>query len=202
MNMIDLTGNRYGRLVVIGLDRVENKKTYWKCACDCGLAVVAVGNNLRSGNTSSCGCLRRETAKARGYENTKHGESHSNITRLYSIWAGMRRRCNSPRSDAYVWYGSKGVKVCEEWGEYQNFREWAMSHGYADNLTIDRIDPSKDYCPENCRWITRSENTARANKNHTTRKLIRGEGPRERRPAATHSGTTRTVMSHQEAEAL
>ena len=63
--MIDLTGKRYGRLVVVGFDRLQNHKTYWKCACDCGLVVVATGNNLRSGNTSSCGCLRRETAKAR-----------------------------------------------------------------------------------------------------------------------------------------
>lgn len=186
--MIDLTGKRYGRLVVVGFDRLQNHKTYWKCACDCGLVVVATGNNLRSGNTSSCGCLRRETAKAQGKKNTLHGESHDHRTRLYTIWSGMRQRCSNTNHDAYYLYGGKGVRVCEEWGSYEAFKAWALHHGYADDLTIDRIDPNDGYCPENCRWITRSENTARANKNHKSRKLIRGEGLQECKPAATHSG--------------
>jgi hypothetical protein len=173
--MIDLVGERYGRLTVVEFDRLQKHKTYWKCVCDCGLTVIATGNNLRSGNTKSCGCLHRERLAESGKQNAKHGES--NRTRLYTIWCSMRRRCSTdPNAYAYKWYGKKGVKVCEEWNDYLVFKEWAMSHGYADDLTIDRIDPSKDYCPENCQWITRSENTARANKNHTTRKVIRGEG--------------------------
>jgi len=174
--VIDLVGEKYGRLTVVAFDRKQNKKTYWKCVCDCGLTVIATGNNLRSGNTKSCGCLHREIVSKTGHDNAKHGESHDNRTRLYSIWCGMRQRCNNPNRDSYSLYGGKGVKVCEEWNNYSAFKEWAMSHGYADDLSIDRIDPNKDYCPENCRWLTRSENTARANKNHTTRKVIRGEG--------------------------
>lgn len=177
--MVNLTGKRYGRLVVAEFDHLQNHKAYWKCTCDCGLTVVATGNNLRSGNTTSCGCLRRETARARGQMNRVHGESHDNKTRLYTIWCGMRQRCNNPNHAAYYLYGRKGVQVCEEWCNYETFKAWALEHGYADNLTIDRIDPSKGYCPENCQWITRSENTARANKNHTSRKLIRGEGAQE-----------------------
>lgn len=174
--MIDLVGERYGRLTVVSFDRLQNHKTYWKCACDCGMTVVATGNNLRSGNTKSCGCLFREATRKTGWNNTKHGESHSNRTRLYTIWCGMRQRCSNPNRAAYKLYGGRGVSVCEEWNDYAAFKAWAMSAGYADNLSIDRIDPNDDYCAKNCRWITPSENTARANKNHTSRKLIRGEG--------------------------
>lgn len=174
--MIDLVGDKYGKLTVVEFDRLQNHKTYWKCVCDCGLTVVVTGNNLRSGNTTSCGCVHREKVKRLGKANTTHGESHSNKTRLYGIWSGMRQRCNNPNHHAYSIYGGKGVSVCEAWNDYSVFKEWATSNGYKDNLCIDRIDPSSGYNPENCRWITASENTARANKNHTTRKVIRGEG--------------------------
>ena len=199
--MIDLTGMKYGRLTVVEFDRLQNHKTYWKCVCDCGLTVIATGNNLRSGNTSSCGCLRRETTSQRGIANAKHGESRSNRTRLYSIWCGMRQRCENPNRTAYKLYGGKGVSVCDEWKDYQKFKSWAEANGYADNLSIDRIDSNGNYCPENCRWITLSDNVARANKNHTTRKVIRGEGRRERLSAATHSSRARTAISYHEAEA-
>lgn len=174
--MVNLIGDKYGRLTVVEFVKLENHKTYWKCVCDCGLTVIAKGNNLRSGNTKSCGCLHREKVAEMGKRNTAHGESHSSRTRLYTIWCGMRQRCNNPNREAYHLYGGKGVKLCEEWNDYSAFKEWAMCHGYEDNLSIDRIDPSKGYSPDNCRWITLSENVARANKNHTTRKLIRGEG--------------------------
>lgn len=199
--MIDMVGKKYGRLTVIGFDRLEHHKAYWKCACDCGLTVVVSGNNLRSGNTASCGCLRREKTQIRGKLNAVHGEGHDNKTRLYTIWCGMRQRCMNKANHAYQWYGGKGVSVCDEWNEYSAFKAWALSHGYEDNLSIDRIDPNGGYCPENCRWVTISENVARANKNHKSRKLIRGEGRQERRPAATHSGRARNVISHHEAGA-
>ena len=88
----------------------------------------------------------------------------------------MRQRCENPNRTAYKLYGGKGVSVCDEWKDYQKFKAWAEANGYADNLSIDRIDSNGNYCPENCRWITLSDNVARANKNHTTRKVIRGEG--------------------------
>ena len=174
--MIDLTGMRFGRLTVVEFDRLQKHKTYWKCVCDCGLTVVVTGNNLRSGNTSSCGCLHREKIREIGFANKKHGESHEKLTRLYSIWCGMWQRCANPNREGYKYYGGKGIAVCEEWQNYSAFKEWALKNGYKDNLSIDRIDNMKDYCPNNCRWITISENVARANKNHTTRKVIRGEG--------------------------
>lgn len=173
---MDLVGEKFGRLTVIGFEGVKDRKSRWKCVCECGLTVVVSGNNLRSGNTKSCGCMKRDAAAATGKANRRHGESREHRTRLYTIWCGMRQRCNNPNRNAYPLYGGKGVKTCEAWDEYPAFKAWALAHGYTDELCIDRIDPSKGYSPENCRWITASENTARANKNHTTRKVIRGEG--------------------------
>lgn len=178
--MIDLIGQKFGRLTVVEFCGIKDHKARWKCACDCGLSVIATTGNLRSGNTKSCGCLRREEARALGKANTVHGESHDNRTRLYSIWCGMRQRCNNKNRDAYSLYGGKGVRVCDEWSGFPAFREWALSHGYRDDLSIDRIDSNGSYEPGNCRWIPISENVARANKNHTTRKVIRGEGPGSR----------------------
>lgn len=92
------------------------------------------------------------------------GEAISS-TRLYGILSGMKTRCNNPNSQHYKWYGAKGIKVCDEWsgkGGAVRFVDWAMANGYRADLTIDRIDPKGDYCPENCRWISRSDNTARS----------------------------------------
>lgn len=77
--------------------------------------------------------------------------------RLYRIWKAMRVRCNNPNTSEYHRYGGRGIKVCEEWNNYFVFQSWAYSHGYADNLTIDRIDNDKGYSPNNCRWITLKE---------------------------------------------
>ena len=80
--------------------------------------------------------------------------------RLYWIWQDMKKRCYNPNCKCFKWYGGKGVKVCEEWiDSYPNFKAWALSNGYAEGLTIDRVENDKDYSPTNCQWITQSENT-------------------------------------------
>lgn len=86
--------------------------------------------------------------------------------RLYRIWCGMKQRCHGPKSKATRYYGDKGVSVCSEWRwNFKAFKQWATSHGYADDLTIDRIDSNGNYEPSNCRWITWSENSRRARLN-------------------------------------
>lgn len=172
----NLIGQKFGHLTVREFVGIKKHAARWLCACDCGLSVIATTNNLRSGNTKSCGCLKRDRTIEMGHANAKHGESHGHRTRLYTIWCGMRQRCNNPHHHAASLYGGKGVRVCEEWQDYSKFKEWAEANGYADNLCIDRINSNGNYEPQNCRWITASENTARANKNHTTRRVIRGEG--------------------------
>jgi hypothetical protein len=157
----DIIGCRFGRLVVI--ERVENTtygKAQFRCKCDCGNYKNVAAKSLRSGKTKSCGCLSLEKFTQRA---TKHNLRH---TRLYTIWSGMRSRCYNPNATKFELYGSRGIKICDEWlGEngFVNFYNWAMSHGYEEHLTIDRIDSDKNYCPENCQWLTRSENGKKGN---------------------------------------
>lgn len=82
---------------------------------------------------------------------TTHGDTG---TRLYTIWCAMKQRTSNPRTINYSLYGGKGVQVCSEWARYEAFKQWALESGYADGLTLDRIDGSGDYCPKNCRWVT------------------------------------------------
>lgn len=147
--LIDLTGQRFGRLTVIG--RAENRPngtTVWYCVCDCGGKTTARGYNLRSGEKRSCGCMMREVKHAGG--NTRHGKGG---TRLYRIWKGMKSRCNNPKDNQYSLYGGRGITVCEDWQrDFQQFWNWAIDNGYRDDLSIDRIDNDKGYYPDNCRW--------------------------------------------------
>lgn len=129
----------------------------WNCICECGKIESVNGNNLRSGKSKSCGCLSIEIAKGNfgtgGVK--KHGCAK---TRLYYVWTHIKARYYNSRTDNYKDYGGRGIKMCDEWrGSFQNFQSWALSHGYADNLTIDRIKVNGDYEPSNCRWVTQKE---------------------------------------------
>jgi hypothetical protein len=161
----DLTGQRFGWLVVI--QRVENigRQTAWLCKCDCGNKKAVSYWNLVSEQTKSCGCMQheinRETAKILA---TTHGGSY---TRLYTIWIGMKQRCNYKKHKHYEKYGGRGIKVCTEWEhDFAAFREWAMSNGYSEELTIDRIDVDGDYEPSNCRWATYEVQSNNTRSNH------------------------------------
>lgn len=154
---IDLTGQRFGRLIVIQRANHTGSSAYWLCRCDCGNTIVIQGGSLRRGSTKSCGCLKKDVT-------TIHS---GRKTRLYSIWDNMKSRCNNPNKDSYRNYGGRGIKVCPEWlHDFSAFRDWALSNGYDDDLTLDRIDNDKGYTPENCRWETRSNQNRNQRKNY------------------------------------
>jgi hypothetical protein len=97
--------------------------------------------------------------------------------RLYWIWQGMKRRCYNSNCNCFKWYGSKGITVCDEWkNDFSKFKEWALSSGYTDLLTIDRIDSNKNYEPSNCQWITQSENSKKMQKEHKGKIIIEFNG--------------------------
>lgn len=151
--LLDLSGERIGRLRVIerhGTDKFGN--ALWKCECDCGNEVYVCSHSLKTEHTKSCGCLMREEC---GNRRRKHGKSKD---RLYHVYFSIADRCNNPNNDAYKHYGSRGIKICDEWkNSYEAFEKWAYKNGYKQGLTIDRIDVNGDYEPSNCRWVTQAK---------------------------------------------
>lgn len=162
----NLTGKVFGRLTV--LERVENRiaksgKTdrQFLCRCQCGKEIIVPAFRLLNGSTRSCGCLAAEQSVIR---NTTHGESDS---RLYHIWTGMKQRCHNPKSPSYKNYGARGIIVCDEWfDDFQAFYDWAMSNGYDNTLSIDRINSNDIYKPSNCRWATMEVQQNNKRNNH------------------------------------
>lgn len=151
---IDLTGQRFGKLTVLrrAVPPRGSSEVWWTCRCDCGNIIDVKRRYLRNGDSKSCGCLR-----------TKHGQYK---TRLYRIWRHMHDRCDNTNDTRFKDYGGRGITVCREWDDFSSFMQWAMSHGYTDTLTIDRIDTNGNYEPNNCRWITMAEQQSNKRNNH------------------------------------
>lgn len=136
----------------------------WICQCDCGnIRHVRESNLLRKdgGATRACGCQKAKVTSETHYI---HGDAkEGNWTRLYRTWVDIKTRCYNSNCKSYPRYGGRGIKMCDEWlHSYVAFKEWAEANGYnpelsANKNSIDRIDNDGDYCPENCRWVTKQQ---------------------------------------------
>ena len=165
MKLIDVTGQRFGRLTAIGRGKnSRNRKSYWLCICDCGTEREVSGEHLRYGLIRSCGCLLRESrqsperleqfARVRhlGVETLRtHGMSY---TSEYGIWCAMKARCGNPKTNRFAHYGGRGIQVCAKWkNSFEDFFADVGPRPSPDH-SIDRINVDGNYKPGNVRWAT------------------------------------------------
>jgi hypothetical protein len=154
MRFVDITGQRFGRLTVIKPLESRYGQRHFQCRCDCGRVVTLPGGNIRSGNTRSCGCLRRE---ATSLHKTVHGAARrERRTVEYVTWKAIMQRCYNPNNPDFKYYGGRGIKVCDRWHDFRNFLA-DMGPRPAGRYSIERVDVNGDYEPSNCIWLLHSE---------------------------------------------
>ena len=158
--LIDLTGQKFGRLTVIARAEHKGKHLRWNCECECGNECVVASSHLRTGHTKSCGCYAKEVRSITGKSRSIHGMDG---TPTYNSWRGIIKRCTDPNNASYQSYGGRGIKVCDRWMKFKNFLE---DMGVKpEGKSIDRKDTNGDYCPENCQWSTAKDQARNRNNN-------------------------------------
>jgi hypothetical protein len=177
--VIDLTGQRFGRLFVEERAEGAGRRPKWRCRCDCGAEKVIFGGALRQGLTRSCGCYMRERSRERMSPLARKGTHHRSRTPEYGVWSGIKGRCLNPRSRSFGDYGARGVYVAARWVEgvdgLSGFECFIADMGErpTPTSTIDRIDPTGPYSPANCRWVEKASQNR--NKRNTVRVEFAGE---------------------------
>jgi hypothetical protein len=133
----------------------------WQARCNCGQVVIISTTNFRAGHScNKCGQERSRLARIK--KERLAAQKNATFRKLWDIHRRMMKRCYDRKHEKYRWYGQKGIEVCVEWHVFSVFRAWAMEKGYEHGLTIERRNPRLNYCPSNCEWITKSENSRRA----------------------------------------
>lgn len=163
INPQEYINKRYGKVIVIDCYWIKNKRyrLYADYRCDCGNIKSSTIDHLKSGRVKSCGCFISQITAER---NTKH-DLYKNNKRIFDIWNNMIQRCQNKKNPNYKNYGGRGIKVCDEWKNLQNFIKWAYKNGYEERdkterknvLSIERMDVNGNYEPNNCKWIPFSE---------------------------------------------
>lgn len=143
-NEISLVGKKFGRLEVLSVGFVLNKRRMIQTLCACGNTSIVSKKAVVSGHTKSCGCYKEDTL---GQASKTHGKSQEYI---YSVWNNMKQRCNNPNNTSYDNYGGRGIRICDEWSKFENFLQ-DMGEPLA-GLTLERIDVNGNYCKDNCKW--------------------------------------------------
>lgn len=183
----DLTGHRFGRLVVECRDGSIRAGAAWSCRCDCGGAVRVVGAKLSNGNTQSCGCLHREITSSRQQVNNRsHGMTGS---AEYRTWNGIHQRCTNPARPGYRNYGGRGITICDRWLSFENF--FADMGPKPKGLSIERDDNDGPYEPGNCRWATAKE---QSRNRRVTRFIETPQGPMMFSEACKVAGMTHRAL--------
>lgn len=159
---VDLTGQVFGRLTVLGLapQRCGNRRR-WFCRCICGTVIDPIEYTLVHGNSTSCGCGRRDSVVTHGRARTPE----------HRTWIRIHSRCTNPKATGYRNYGGRGIKVCERWNSFEAFFV-DMGPRPGPQHTIERKDNEKDYCPDNCCWATRKQQA----RNRRTNRLLTYHG--------------------------
>lgn len=183
-NFKNITGERFGRLVVIKREGSNSEwETMWLCQCDCGATKIIRGKCLRRGTTQSCGCLQLE-----GSRNSKHNIVHGGTgSPEFVSWQSMRNRCNNPNDKDYPHYGGRGISICKRWNESFSAFLADMGTRPTPKHSIDRWpDNNGNYEPGNCRWATVKQ---QANNRRSNRWLV-------------HNGKTMTLTQWSEATGI